>query len=74
MGVHGTASQISFWNEYLGSVPIEEVPLRTKASPACLEREDHATIASDGLRNVKIGILPVHPERLTQIGYYLTVC
>ena len=29
-------------------MPIEEVPLRTKASPACLEREDHAAIGLDG--------------------------
>ena len=27
----------------------EEVPLWTEASPACLECEDHATTASDGL-------------------------
>ena len=29
-------------------MPIKEVPLWTKASPVCLEREDHATFSSDG--------------------------
>ena len=50
------------------SVPIEEVPLRTKPSPACLERVDHAATASDGLCDVEIGLFPVHPERSTQAG------
>ena len=30
-------------------VYMAQPPLRTKASLACLEREDHAVIASDGL-------------------------
>ena len=30
-------------------MPVEEVSLWTKESPACLEREDHATTASDGV-------------------------
>ena len=32
----------------------EKVPLWTKASPACLEREDHAVSALDGLRYLKL--------------------
>ena len=48
MSVHGTTPQISVRNEHFGSMPIEEVPLQTKASPVCLEREDHAMTASDG--------------------------
>ena len=34
-------------------MPIEEVPLRTQASPAHLEREDHAETASDGFALLK---------------------
>jgi hypothetical protein len=43
--LHGTAPRISLWNKHLSRVPIEEVPLRIKASPACMEREDYATTA-----------------------------
>ena len=50
--------KVSLRNKHLGSVPTEEVPLWTEASPACLEREDHATAASDGLRHVKIDLFP----------------
>ena len=49
----------SLRNRHLGNVPIEEVPLRNKASPTCLEREDHTTTASDGLCDVEIGLGPV---------------
>ena len=52
--------------KHLGSVPIEEVPLRSKASPACLEREDHAATMSDGLCNVEIRLFTVHRERSTR--------
>ena len=52
-------------------MPTEEVPLLTKASPACLEREDHAAAASDGLCNVEIGFFPIHPARSTRSGYTL---
>ena len=41
----------------------EEVPLQTKASPACLEREDHVVIVSDGLWDVQIGLFIVRPAR-----------
>ena len=44
-------------------MPIEEAHLWTKASPACLEREDHATIASDGVCDVQIGLFIVRPAR-----------
>ena len=60
--------RFSLRNKHLGSVAIEEVHLRTKASPACLEHEDHAAIASDGLCDVKIGLFLVHPERSTRTG------
>ena len=46
--VHATAPRISLWNEHLGSLPIEEVPLRTEASPACLEREDPKRLPQTG--------------------------
>ena len=47
-------------------MPIEEVPVRTEASPACLEREDHAATALDGLCDLEIGFFSFHPERSTR--------
>ena len=47
--------RISLRPEHLGSVPTEDFPLRTEASSACLEREDHAAAASDGFCYVQIG-------------------
>ena len=61
-----TTMRRSLRNEHVGCVPIEEVPLRTKANPACLERKDHAATASDGLCDVEIRLFLVHPERSTQ--------
>ena len=62
------APRISLRREHLGSVPTEEVPIRNKASPACLEHEDHAATASDGLCDVEVGLFTVHPERSTRSG------
>ena len=55
-------------------MPTEEVPLRTEASPACLEREDHAATASDGLRYVQIGFFTfIRKGRLGSVSILLYV-
>ena len=66
--VHGTTPRISVRTKHLDSMPTEEVPLRTKASLACLEREDHVAPAWDGLYDVEIRFLTVRPKRLTWAG------
>ena len=58
-------ARISIRNEHVNCVMTEEIPLRTKASSAWLERKDHAAAASDGLCDVKIGLFLVHSERST---------
>ena len=44
---------------------VEEVPLRTKASPTCLGCKNQATIASDGVYDVQIRLFIVHLARST---------
>ena len=41
--------QISVRSEQIDCMLIEEVPIRTQASPTCLEHEDHADTALDGV-------------------------
>ena len=53
------APRISLRSKHLGSVATEEVPLRTKANPACLECKVHAATASNGVCNIKIGLFTV---------------
>ena len=38
-------ASLSVRNEHFGGMSTEEVPLQTKESPTCLEREDQAVIA-----------------------------
>ena len=72
--VHGTAPQISVRTEHFSSIPAEEVPLRTKASPVCLEHEDHTTTVLDGVCDVQIELLIVRPARSTWVSSYFTLC
>ena len=55
-------------------MPTKEVPLWTKASPVCLEREDHATTASDGVCDIQIRLFIVRSTKLTWAGKYFSLC
>ena len=65
IGLHGAATRFSIRNE--------EVTLRIKASPACLECKDHAATTSDGVCDVQIRLFIVRPERSTHAGLYFTL-
>ena len=53
-------------------MPPEEVSLRIKASPACLEREDHIATASNGVCHIQIRLF-VRQGRHGPVGILLYV-
>ena len=57
--------QISVRTEHVESMSTKEVPLWTKASPACVECEGHVAIASDRVCDVQIRLFIVRTTRST---------
>ena len=61
---HGGASLFPVPIKHISRLPTEEVPIRTEASPACLEREDHVETASDDVCYVEIRLFTIHPTKV----------
>ena len=66
IGLHGAATRFSIRNE--------EVTLRIKASPACLECKDHAATTSDGVCHIKVELFTLHPARSEWADKSFTLC
>ena len=55
-------------------MPLEEVPIRTEASPARVEREDHAAATKDGLCSVEVGLLIVRSDKSDRTYKHIALC